>query len=312
MKYLIVNADDFGLTEGVNRGIIDGYKSGIISSTTLMANGMAFDSAVVASLEMPSLGVGVHLNLTQGRPVRPPSEVPSLVTSEGLFHSTPMALARRILAHRVSPQDVESELRSQIEKIASAGVRITHLDSHKHIHLLPPILTMVVSLAREYRIDCIRLPVEPASSALGPLQSGRAEWLRVSKQYLLARALSTLAVCQLKKVAHAGLYRPENFYGLSQTEFLDAAILSKLLRAVPEGTSELMCHPGYVDEALLQTRTRLRAHRETELKALTAPGIRQLLENLGIELIPYRQLPLARRQAIRRCNEMVQRTIRKS
>lgn len=311
MKKLIVNADDFGLTEGVNRAIIDGHRKGIITSTTLMANGMAFDSAVAARSGTPGLGVGVHLNLTQGRPICSPSQVPSIVTAEGLFYPTPGILARRILTRKVTPRDVEVELRSQIEKIASAGVRITHLDSHKHIHLLPPLFGLVVKLARDYGIDCVRCPVEPASSALGPLQSGREGWLRISKQYVLGRALSTLAACQVKKVAHAGLYRPDYFYGLSQTGFLDAAILEQLLRAVPDGTSEIMCHPGYVDVVLLGTRTRLRAQRETELGALTNPGINRLVAELGIELISYEKLPSASGLTARKCNETVPEAIPK-
>lgn len=311
MKYLIVNADDFGLTEGVNRGILDGHNDGIITSATLMANGPAFDSAVAASLDTPSLGVGVHLNLTQGPPVCPPSEVSSIVGSDGLFYPTPGILARRIMTRKVQPQDAERELRSQIEKVTSAGIQVTHLDSHKHIHLLPPILGLVLRLAREYRINSIRFPVEPASSALGPLLSGRVGWPRMSKQYLLGRTLTTLAACQVKAVAHAGLYRTDRFYGLSQTEFLDKRIMEQILRGVPAGTSEIMCHPGYVDEALLKTRTRLRAHRETELNALTGPGIRQLVEELGIELISYRTLPSASRHATCKRNQTVPETIRK-
>ncbi|MEJ2008393.1 MAG: ChbG/HpnK family deacetylase [Acidobacteriota bacterium] len=311
MKKLIVNSDDFGLTEGVNRAIIDGHRNGIITSATLMANGMAFDSAVAASTVAPALGVGVHLNLTQGRPVCPPSQVPSIVTVEGLFYPTPGILARRILTRKVTPREVEIELRSQIEKIASAGVRVTHLDSHKHIHLLPPLFGVVVKLAREYGIECVRCPVEPASSALGPLQSGREGRVRMGKQYVLGRALSTLAACQVKKLAHAGLYRTDHFYGLSQTGFLDAAILEKLLRAIPDGTGEIMCHPGYVDAALLGTRTRLRAQRETELAALTRPSIKRLVAELGIELISYEKLPLASGQAARHCNETVPEIIRK-
>lgn len=311
MKRLIVNADDFGLTEGVNRAIIDGHREGILTSTTLMANGMAFDSAVAAGLATPTLGVGVHLNLTQGRPVSPASRVPSIVTSGGFFYPGPGILARRILTRQVELHDVETELRSQIEKIASAGIHITHVDSHKHIYLLPPIFTLVVKLAREYGIDCVRSPHEPAASALGPLQSGRRGWTLMAKQYLLGRALSTLAGWQAKKLAKAGLCRPERFYGLSQTGFLNVQILEQILRALPEGTSELMCHPGYVDRELEATRTRLRGQRETELEALTSPGIRRLVDMLGIELISYCKLRPSKEPIDRKNNETVREVARK-
>jgi hopanoid biosynthesis associated protein HpnK len=311
MKRLIVNADDFGLTEGVNRAIIDGHNNGIITSTTLMANGMAFDSAVAASSNAPALGVGVHLNLTQGRPVSSASNVPSIVTSAGCFYPSPGILAQHILARKVEPRDVENELRSQIQKVASAGVHITHLDSHKHIHLLPPVFNLVIRLAREFGIDCVRFPLEPAPSALGPLLSGRPGRLHMAKQYLLGRALSILAACQVKKVIHAGLERPERFYGLSQTGFLDAAILEQMLRALSDGTNEIMCHPGYVDKALLGSRTRLRAQRETELQALTSTHIRQLVKKLGIDLISYDKLSSAKDHSGLKYNEPMREFIRK-
>lgn len=306
MKRLIVNADDFGLTEGVNRAIIDGHKNGIITSTTLMANAMAFDSAIAASSTAPRLGVGVHLNLTQGRPVSSALKIPSIVASGGSFYPSPGILARRILLRQVNPRDVETEFRGQIDKIASAGIRITHLDSHKHIHLLPAIFNMVVKLAREWGIDCVRCPIEPASSALGPLQFGHRGWPRMAKQYLLGRTVSTLAACQANKLKDAGIYRPKRFYGLSQTGFLDGTALEHILRALPDGTSEMMCHPGYIDEALEGTRTRLRAQRETELRALTNPGIQQLVDELGIGLISYDELRPAKEPISLKTNETVQ------
>ena len=311
MKNLIVNADDFGLTEGVNRAIIDGHRNGIITSTTLMANGMAFEPAVAASSAAPTLGVGVHLNLTQGRPVCTASQIPSIVTPRGLFYPSPGVLARRILARKVELRHIENELRSQIQKIVSAGVRITHLDGHKHIHLLPPIFNVVLRLAREFGIQCVRCPIEPATSALGPLRSGRRGRLRMAKQYVLGRALSALAAWQAKEVAKAGLHRPDHFYGLSQTGFLDRELLERMILEVPDGTSEIMCHPGYVDEALLRTRTRLRAQRGTELRALTSPPIRQLVNDLQINLISYGKLPMTKGPAPSKCAEPVQEAMRK-
>jgi hopanoid biosynthesis associated protein HpnK len=311
MKKLIVNADDFGLTEGVNRAIIDGHRNGILTSATLMANGAAFDSAVAAGLAAPSLGIGVHLNLTQGPPVSSVSSVSSIVTSEGSFYPSSGILARRILMGQVRPRDIETELRRQIEKIASAGICITHLDSHKHIHLLPAIFNVVIRLAGEFGIDCVRCPVEPAISALGQLRSACGSRLGMAKQYFLGRALTTLAACQAHKLANAGLCRTKHFYGLSQTGFLDATILEQILQDLPEGTSEMMCHPGYVDRALEGTRTRLRAQRETELAALTNPGIRRIVDKLKIELISYGMLSPARESDSGKNNETVQETARK-
>ncbi|MCL5670390.1 MAG: ChbG/HpnK family deacetylase, partial [Acidobacteria bacterium] len=182
----------------------------------------------------------------------------------------------------------------------------------KHIHLLPAIFTVVAKLAREYGINCIRCPVESTASALGPfLRSRCSGWPRMAKQYLLGRALSTLAACQANKLADAGLYRTEYFFGLSQTGFLDVTILEQMLRALPEGTSEMMCHPGYVDRALKGMRTRLRAQREIELRALTSPGIRKLVDELGIELIAYDKLHQAQAPIARKHKETVQEVARK-
>ncbi|HZT69234.1 MAG TPA: ChbG/HpnK family deacetylase [Terriglobia bacterium] len=309
MKKLIVNADDFGLSSGVNRAILEGHRNGIITSTTLMANGPAFDSAVAGALTAPGLGVGVHLNLTQGRPVCEAFRVPSLIQPDGAFHPTPGILAWRIMTGKIQSGDIENELRTQIAKVASSGVRITHLDSHKHIHLLPPVFRLVLKLACEFGIRCVRCPVEPASSALGPLRSRRKGLAGMARQFLLARALSTLASCQVNKVQQAGLWHTKHFVGLSQTGFLDAGILEQMLRSLPEGTTELMCHPGYVDDVLLGTRTRLRAERETELRALTRAGIRQFVDALGIELISYAGLPQAKRKEPQKSHEPVQEFI---
>jgi predicted glycoside hydrolase/deacetylase ChbG (UPF0249 family) len=167
----------------------------------------------------------------------------------------------------------------------------------------------VLRLAREFGIQCVRCPIEPATSALGPLQSGRRGRLRMAKQYLLARALSSLAGWQAEKVTKAGLHWPDHFYGLSQTGFLDRELLKRMILEVPAGTTEIMCHPGYVDKVLLRTRTRLRAQRETELQVLTDPRIRQLVNDLQINLISYGGLPGARGATPSKCDEPVQEAI---
>lgn len=294
MKRLIVNADDFGLTEGVNRAIVEGHKSGIITNASLLANGEAFGPAVEAAAATATLSVGVHLNLTDGRPISNPSRVPSLVCSGGVFPGSPGAVAKRVINGETRLEEVECEWRSQIEKIVSAGVRISHLDSHKHIHLWPPLFDVVIRLAREYQISCVRSTVEPISAGLGLFLQRRGDWRGITKQFMLARALTALAAWQKKKLETAGLCWPDRFYGLTQTGFLDARSLNQILRGLTDGTSELICHPGYVDAALLRTRTRLSSQRETELAALTQPGLKAHVAELGIELIAYRDLAARR------------------
>lgn len=316
MKRLIVNADDFGLTEGVNRAILEGHQGGMITNASLLSNGAAFDSAAEAGVRIETLGVGVHLNLTDGRPTCDPARVRSLLGSGDVFPGSPGVLARRVMRRETRLEEVESEWRSQIEKIVSAGVRVSHLDSHKHIHLLPPLFGVVIKLAREFHISCVRCPVEPLTSGLGPFPPSRGNWPGATKQFMLARALSTLAAWQRKKLKGAGLCWPEHFFGLSQTGFLDARNLGQILRDLPDGTSEMICHPGYADSALLATQTRLRSQRETELAALTQPGLKKLVAEMGIELISYGDLAVKRSGGIesskRKETPSVQEIVRKA
>src|SRR5262245_50980457 len=156
MKRLIVNADDFGLSEGINQAVMLGHRQGIITSATLLANGAGFATAVEMASTAGSLGVGVHLNLTEGAPVSAPSGIPSLVNTRGLFTHTVEQLCWHSLVGSLSLLEVERELRAQIEKVLAAGVAITHLDSHKHVHLTPAIGRIVLRLAIAYGIMGLR------------------------------------------------------------------------------------------------------------------------------------------------------------
>jgi chitin disaccharide deacetylase len=287
MKKLIVNADDFGLTEGVNRAVIEGHVHGIITSTSLLANGAAFDSAVVMSKSYAKLGVGVHLNLTEGRPISVPSEIPSLVNSQEFFVSGAVRQAKRILTGRANLSEVERELRSQIEKVRATGVRITHLDGHQHLHLLSPILDIVINLAREFEIAAVRCAVEHSIEVLQLMGRNRSSSPAVLKQFLTGCALAVLSSSVRQKLHQAGLKCPDHFYGFTQTGFLDATAIQRILQHLPQGTSELMCHPGYVDADLASIPTRLLGQREKELRALTNPVVKRLITEQTIQLSNY-------------------------
>jgi chitin disaccharide deacetylase len=287
MKRLIVNADDFGLTAGVNRAIIEGHVQGIITSTSLLANGTAFDPAVAMASDHSKLGVGVHLNLTEGRPVSVPADVASLLNAHGLFVSGPVRQAKRVLIGRVNLREVERELRSQIEKVRAAGVQITHLDGHQHLHMLPPVLDLVIKLAREVAIGGVRCAAEHRVELLQLMDRDRSSSLAVLKQFLTGRALSMLSSSMKQKMRHAGLRFPDHFYGLTQTGFLDATAVMKILQHLRHGISELMCHPGYLDADLAGKPTRLLGQREGELRALTEPAVKRLITEQAIELIHY-------------------------
>lgn len=290
MKQLIVNADDFGLTAGVTQGILDAHREGIVTSTTLMANGGAFEIAVAASRRAPALGVGVHLNLSQGVSVSPADRIPTLVDQQGRLHLTPGRLLKGILTRRVNLAEVEIELGAQIARVVGSGISPTHLDGHKHVHVLPGVSDIVIRLALDFSIPSVRCPLEdfPGLRETRNLRrSGRAS---VMKQYLVGRGVSAFAWRFKQKLAEAGLAYPTDFYGLSQTGFLNVRGIQGVVSRLPKGTSELMCHPGYADAALEKTGTRLLEQREIEKFALCSPFLRNFLEVSGIRLVNYEAL----------------------
>jgi chitin disaccharide deacetylase len=290
MRQLVVNADDFGLTAGVTRGILDAHREGIVTSTTLMANGAAFDMAVAASRRAPALGVGVHLNLSEGVPVSPSLKIPTLVDPRGRLHLTPGRLLEGILRRRIDLAQVETELRAQISRIVQRGVSPTHLDGHKHVHVLPGVADIVIRLAREFSISSVRCPVEDPPRFLNTVDAERSSHARILKQYLVGRGVSTFARRLRRKLDEAGLHYPAHFYGLSQTGFLNTRRIREVLARLPEGASELMCHPGYSDTELEKTGTRLLVQREVEIFALCSPRIKRLAVGSGIRLVSYQAL----------------------
>jgi predicted glycoside hydrolase/deacetylase ChbG (UPF0249 family) len=290
MKQLVVNADDFGMSESINLGILDSHLRGIVTSATILANGAAFEGAVEIAKATPQLGVGVHLNLTQGFPVSDSSKISSLTNREGELFRTPGGLLRSVMTGKLRSADVEHEFAAQIEKVRAAGIAITHLDGHKHIHMLPKIFPIVVDLAKRNRIPCVRLASERGGSFMSVGGKGIRAKVSIAKQYARSRGLTMIARNSAGLARRAGLRFPSHFHGISQTGFLDGKLLSALLHNMPDGTNELMCHPGRLDPALDKKLTRLRESRQRELEALTSVEITNLVARLGIKLISFREL----------------------
>ena len=204
MRQLIVNADDFGLTGAVSSGILDAHRNGIVTSTTLMANGGAFDAAVAMGRRAPRLGIGVHLNLTSGEPVSPAQRIPSLLDRSGRLHWSAGRLLRDIVTRQVDLAEAETELRRQIIKVRRAGILPTHLDGHKHVHVMPGVSDIVMRLAQEFSIPCVRCPREVAPNLPTLLRSGNPR-NAVIKQYLVGRIVFRFARVFEEKLANAGL-----------------------------------------------------------------------------------------------------------
>lgn len=290
MRRLIVNADDFGLTEGVNRGILQSHMSGIVTSATLMANGGAFDGAVHMAQSAARLSIGCHVVLVDGVPVLGRYRIPTLITSrastrtQAFFRKSVANFATRALLGRVSSKDIEAETAAQIRKVQSTGIRVSHIDTHKHTHLWPHVLEPVLRAAKSCGVKRIRNPFEPAPLRMIAQRPGL--W----KRYAQTRALSGLAYNFQKLAREAGFLTPDGTLGIIVTGKLGDQILRLMIDHFPEGTWELVCHPGYCDAELVGFPTRLRKSREQEIQLLTRPAIRDLLKRNGIELISYNDL----------------------
>ena len=285
-RNLIVNADDLGWTAGVNRGVAEAHRNGIVTSASLLANGEAVAEAVELARDTSGLGVGVHLNLNDGPPVAPRESVPSLVNDSGEFEGGPDGLLLKIATRGLAMREVEIEWEAQISKVRNAGIEPTHLDGHKHVHMLPGLFEIALRLAKRHGIGAIRVSHE-ASGLRAALSTGASRAGVVLKQGVQARGLKLLARDARDQAERAGVSTADYFCGIAQTGELTKEGVARLLRSLPEGTTELMCHPGYADEALRKTATRLQASRQKEVEILTDTEIRNLVASQGIRLIDY-------------------------
>jgi len=288
VRNLIVNADDLGWTDGVNRGIAEAHRKGLVTSTSLLANGRAFVSALEVVEANPALGVGVHLNLSDGPPSAPASEVRGLLNEAGCFEDGPESLLLRIASRSLPLDEVEREWDAQIQKIRDAGLQPTHVDGHKHVQMLPGLFDIALRLAKKHGIRAIRVSHEE-SKLRAVLATGAERSTSVLlKQGVQARGLKLLARDAREMADRAGLATTDYFCGIAQTGVLTSEGVAGLLKTLPEGTTELMCHPGYADEELRASSTRLQQSRQVELEILTDAGIRKLVASQGIRLISYR------------------------
>ena len=284
MPRLIINADDFGLTSGVNRAIAEACRAGAITSATLMANSAAFDEAATLARTQPGLAVGAHIVLVDGTPLS--SGLKSLAPS-GRFRSSIKDFALAATRNRLSAEEIQRETEAQIHKIQSAGITLTHVDTHKHTHMFPQVLRPVLDAAKSCGIRAVRNPFEPLRAwPCATLLSRPANWVRMAQVTLLSRFASVFQ----KIVKEAGMFTTSGTVGIIATGHLNQKLLLKIIQALPEDTWELVCHPGYMDSDLTTAGTRLLESRQVELDALASEQTRQALANRGIELISYADL----------------------
>lgn len=289
MPRLIVNADDFGLTTGVNRAIVETHRRGVVTSATLMANSRAFDEAVRLAKAEPRLSVGCHVVLVDGEPVLPAARVPSLLATDARsgvrFRPALSGFALAAVRGRLREDEIEAEVTAQIRKLQAAGISVTHLDTHKHAHMFPSVLKPLLRAASACGVRAVRNPFAPVKP-LAHLLRRPPLWTRYSQVKMLRR----YAVGFRRAVAEAGMATTDGTLGIVVTGVLDHKLFAAIVGSLPEGTWEFVCHPGYNDEELGQVKTRLRASRVKELGLLTSEAAREALAARGVELISYAAL----------------------
>jgi chitin disaccharide deacetylase len=288
LPYLVVNADDFGITEGTNRAILDAHKKGIVTSTSLLANGQSFDHAVGIALDNPTLGVGVHLTLSEGRPIDDIARMVVFVpgADEGYFPLGNRPYVKAMLTGRLPHKNIMREFKSQILKITKTGIKPTHIDGHKYIHLLPGIVNIAAEAAEIYGIPFIRLP-RPADS-IGSMLGKPA---RVPGMLALS-AMSALAYPSVQRAARRISNR---FVGFTDTGKLTLDKVRNLLSKPHAGVTELVCHPAYRSAQLQSLLSKGyewigEYNFEDETAAVSSPELRRELEAKGWKLVHFGQI----------------------
>jgi predicted glycoside hydrolase/deacetylase ChbG (UPF0249 family) len=270
VRLLIVNADDYGMTPGISRAVLLAHREGIVTSTSVLANGPAFAETARWLDDAPDLGVGVHLAAVGGdQPLLSPREIPTLCDGNGRLPRTWRDLMLRLVLGRLDPDDLARELAAQIERVRQLGRSITHLDAHQHVHLWPLVGDVVIALAQKFRIPAIRVPRSRG------------------------RRLTGTAVCALshhleRKASAAGLAYTDAFAGFDEAGRLRWPRLAQTIRALGRsrrGSAELCVHPGLADDAIRS------GYRCTdELRAVCAPAAREAINLAGLELGTYADL----------------------
>ena len=295
MRRLIVNADDFGLTSGINRAIVEAHERGIVTSASLMANSQAFDEAAALARSLTGktghFSVGCHVVLVDGKPVLSPERVSSLLHpgAQNGSHLRP-GLSGFVLASfrgKLDPAEVEAEAAAQIHRLQAAGVEPSHFDTHKHAHMFPAVLRPLLRAARRCNVQAVRNPFgQMWPLPLIDVLRRRQLW----KRFAQLNVLRNFAAKFRDEVESHGLRTTDGSVAVLFTGILDLPLFSKIVDSIPEGTWEFVCHPGYNDADLDEVRTRLRQSRVQELELLTSPEAREVLRRRGIQLISYREL----------------------
>jgi hopanoid biosynthesis associated protein HpnK len=278
-RRIVINADDFGISSGVNKAVAQAHTEGVLTSTTIMANMPAADEAVKIAKQLPDLGVGVHLNLSEGRPLSKDGCVDCLLDDNGSFALTPAKLSLLSIARRKIRNAIRTELAAQIQWAIDNDLKPTHLDSHKHIHSFPIIFPIVCDLARRFEIAAIRFTLEPKQLLTMPWplpsEGGRK------------RAKTIRIMAKINRIQNSALLKTDCLLGVAHTGKIDVNFFKAVALYNSAATAEIMTHPG-LDNGPKQKQSRMQ--RKGEFEALCSERTKQYFKDAGIKLVHYGKL----------------------
>lgn len=283
MRRLIVSADDFGLSSGVNAGILGAHRNGILTNAGLMVTGAACDEAARLARETPTLSVGLHLVLVQGRAAVLPPAIPRLVGADGMFRTSPVAAGFRYFFTPRIRAELAREIRAQLEAFSATGLPLSHVDGHLNVHVHPTVLNILLQFAPDYGIRALRLPREPLRTSL------RLDRRAPARKVAEAAIFRSLARYAAPRLAAHGIRWVDRVFGLHQSGHVTEAYLLGVLAALPRGTTEIYCHASHVDAEAARWRPR-DYECDAEVEALCSARVREALPKREIELASYRDL----------------------
>jgi predicted glycoside hydrolase/deacetylase ChbG (UPF0249 family) len=286
-RLLIINADDFGLTRGINLAVSECADAGLVRSASLMANGEAFDDAVRTVKGREGFGTGIHFVLTGLRPLSPAEKLAGLIGPEGFLPSGPGELLKKIAARKTLRDVIRTELFAQAERVFDSGITPTHFDSHKHVHIIPTVLDVIIEIAERFSVKWMRAPFEAEGAwrFLPDLEKGqRAKFV---KQFAVAHSSIIARPIFRSRIRKAGIKTPAGLYGISPTGFINENIIRRICRMLKPGLSELMTHPGIVDADLVRRKSRLLSSRAKEKELLVSAKLKRLFEEYEIVVIHF-------------------------